>query len=721
MANNIRVTVKESGSDINLSLNESGNPINYSIIENAVAASLYGLDDVDFTSLSDNQIIQYNSTSGKWENVTLDIPDTATWGNIIGTLSDQTDLQAELDLKTNEVSFQTHVTDATIHYPQSSISITESQISDLDKYSQSEVDTLLALKTDLTTFNSHTNDSDIHFEQGDINITASQVSDFDTEVSNNSSVVLNTTHRTSDGTDHTYIDQDLRVSASPVFEYLSSNTSFNFPNGGGIRRNGTNRFGLWSDNTAMYGPSGATSLKIRDNGIELNGDLIQNLNLDGNYLENAKLWYDFYDGSYRPGLIQPAYTDTLYYATKRGITVTSNRGLAEGNLDNLFTLSNTRTRWNSVTSSNPVELEIEYTGNGPYIGKIDIAHSWRDSMMIDYVIEIYEDANDDNTYQWTTIATVTGNTEYLISHNIDKWRTKKIKITVTDAGEGSEAGMLSIGTIQATSAVHGKGTGHLAEVGPNTFYGNQTINGTLDVTGNVSTDGDITLANTGKITVADVRIGPDSIISTETCYITSDAGMNRHLALQTWNDGIETTKIDLVDNNSPGQHITMSIEDSEKLRIKSTGIDVSGNIEVDGTVDGIDINTDITANNAKVTNATHTGEVTGSDALTVNKTAISNKTDTVITADDTILFGDASDSNNLKKDTVQGILDLVPPNINTDDVSITYDGDFVDTITIGTRVITYTNDGSKYTSWTDTDNTWTPTYTDERLTSITVT
>jgi len=60
------------------------------------------------------------------------------------------------------------------------------------------------------------------------------------------------------------------------------------------------------------------------------------------------------------------------------------------------------------------------------------------------------------------------------------------------------------------------------------------------------------------------------------------------------------------------------------------------------------------------TNATHTGEVTGSGALTVDKTAISNRTDTVITASDYILFGDATDTDNLKKDTIQGILDLVP-------------------------------------------------------------
>jgi len=58
---------------------------------------------------------------------------------------------------------------------------------------------------------------------------------------------------------------------------------------------------------------------------------------------------------------------------------------------------------------------------------------------------------------------------------------------------------------------------------------------------------------------------------------------------------------------------------------------------------------DIATNNAKVTNATHTGEVTGGTTLTVDPTAISNKTLVTAASGDTLLIGDASDSNNLKK------------------------------------------------------------------------
>lgn len=49
------------------------------------------------------------------------------------------------------------------------------------------------------------------------------------------------------------------------------------------------------------------------------------------------------------------------------------------------------------------------------------------------------------------------------------------------------------------------------------------------------------------------------------------------------------------------------------------------------------------------TNATHTGEVTGSGALTVDKTAITGKTEVTAVGTDYVLISDTSDSGNLKK------------------------------------------------------------------------
>jgi hypothetical protein len=65
----------------------------------------------------------------------------------------------------------------------------------------------------------------------------------------------------------------------------------------------------------------------------------------------------------------------------------------------------------------------------------------------------------------------------------------------------------------------------------------------------------------------------------------------------------------------------------------------------------------------------------------------------------------------------------VPGSANIENIAYTYSGDFVATMTIGARTITYSNDGSVYTSWTDSIYTWTPTYnaTTGLLESVTVT
>ncbi len=67
----------------------------------------------------------------------------------------------------------------------------------------------------------------------------------------------------------------------------------------------------------------------------------------------------------------------------------------------------------------------------------------------------------------------------------------------------------------------------------------------------------------------------------------------------------------------------------------SSGLDVTGNITVSGTVDGIDIATDVAANTAKTTNATHTGDVTGSTSLTIANDAVTTDKilDDAVTAD----------------------------------------------------------------------------------------
>ena len=112
-------------------------------------------------------------------------------------------------------------------------------------------------------------------------------------------------------------------------------------------------------------------------------------------------------------------------------------------------------------------------------------------------------------------------------------------------------------------------------------------------------------------------------------------------------------KVDLVEASSSD-----IIDLQGTLNTKFT--DISQNTTDIGT-NATDIATNVAAialNTAKVTNATHTGEVTGSTTLTLDPTAISNKGSVAAAAGDTLLIGDADDSNNLKQVTAQSVADL---------------------------------------------------------------
>jgi len=92
-----------------------------------------------------------------------------------------------------------------------------------------------------------------------------------------------------------------------------------------------------------------------------------------------------------------------------------------------------------------------------------------------------------------------------------------------------------------------------------------------------------------------------------------------------------------------------TIEGTVGLTYDGTALDITGNITLSGTVDGIDIATDVAANTLKDTNADHTGEVTGSGALALDNTSISNRDIVTALGSDYVLIGDSSDSDNLKR------------------------------------------------------------------------
>ena len=74
---------------------------------------LSGMLDTNFTSLADDDTIKYNAATSKWLNTPFTTGTVSVWGDIGGTLSNQTDLQATLDLKiagtiaTNQIAYGT--------------------------------------------------------------------------------------------------------------------------------------------------------------------------------------------------------------------------------------------------------------------------------------------------------------------------------------------------------------------------------------------------------------------------------------------------------------------------------------------------------------------------------------------------------------------------------------------------------------------------------------
>lgn len=119
----------------------------------------------------------------------------------------------------------------------------------------------------------------------------------------------------------------------------------------------------------------------------------------------------------------------------------------------------------------------------------------------------------------------------------------------------------------------------------------------------------------------------------------------------------DKTKLDAISGTNTGDEPAASetvagIGEIATVAEINTGTDNTRFISPAGLA-GSQLAADVATNNAKVTNATHTGEVTGSGALTVDKTAISNRTAkaTPVSADE-ILITDSEAAGVLKRITV---------------------------------------------------------------------
>ncbi len=189
-------------------------------------------------------------------------------------------------------------------------------------------------------------------------------------------------------------------------------------------------------------------------------------------------------------------------------------------------------------------------------------------------------------------------------------------VLTTNSSGTLNAALLSNVNVDASAAIAG------TKISPN--FGSQNIvtTGTLDVGLSTLNRADITVVTDGSrnngvfINPGDTGQGNRPNIHIKGA---GSAGLSQE-AIQVFYDNGSTKSFELdYAGNIEARDLDVRHADF------SAGIDVTGNITVTGTVDGIDLqtlNSAVSANTAKVSNATHTGDVTGATSLTIANNAV---------------------------------------------------------------------------------------------------
>lgn len=307
--------------------------------------------------------------------------------------------------------------------------------------------------------------------------------------------------------------------------------------------------------------------------------------------------------------------------------------------------------------------------NTDTVGKVDLKNPGSDEVLdvqqvINDNIDTLADHETRITANEVTIADhetrITDNENNKVDKNLSTVDNTILRSQNTNTGEYQGSGV----TIDDLDNITG--------VNDLTVSGNLTVEGTtttLDTETVESTDANITLNKGGTQASADLAGGGfnvemsdatdagvkyDSTLTSK--FKIGEDGSEHEVADLGSNQTFSTAKTYAYDNTASGLTATdhKAAIDELKTEIDNTAGAIPGDTDAlpEGSTNlyfnGKD--TDQLAEGAtNKYNRTHTGEVTGSEGLTLDKTAITNKTTVTAASGDFVLISDTSDSGNLKK------------------------------------------------------------------------
>lgn len=353
-----------------------------------------------------------------------------------------------------------------------------------------------------------------------------------------------------------------------------------------------------------------------------------------------------------------SYFDINKIKTILGITTLS--GSNTGDQTSIVGITGTKAQFNTAVTDG----DIQYVGDAP------TAHTHTLSNVTDVTITVANLNSLDD-----------GNNSGLHFHDTDRARANHTGTQTASTISDIENTITNNTSVVANTAKVTNAT-HTGDVTGSTALTLATVNGNVGAFGNATTVPTVTVNEKGLITSVTtnaIQITESQVTNLTTDLANKQATLVSGTNIKTVNGNLLLGSGDIVISGG-ATNLTYTASATNGIVNSDTGTDATIPL-ANGTNAGVSLNDYTTTEKNKVSllsgtntgdnatntqysslvsNATHIGEVIGSTILSLDKTSITNKTNVVASLTDNILISDTSDFDNLKKISVQSIIDLAP-------------------------------------------------------------